>query len=208
MSTLVFQNPFSTRFVQPGAIPWLATDISLRAVLFRLYDVDNRAIICGPHGSGKSTILSHLASVAQREGLKVHCLRIRSWIDAIRVMRVFATINPKQSLVSVDSWELLGFLGWFLCQFADFRGLCVVVTVHERPWWNNWPVLLNTKADDKTFRLLVHELMAKYAGSKTIEFSGAMLRDVFQRHSGNLREGFFELYDHYERQSRIPFSRK
>ena len=208
MSTLVFQNPFSTRFVQPGAIPWLTTDISLRAVLFRLYDVDNRAIICGPHGSGKSTILSHLASVAQREGLKVHCLRIRSWIDAIRVMRVFATINPKQSLVSVDSWELLGFLGWFLCQFADFRGLCVVVTVHERPWWNNWPVLLHTKADDKTFRLLVHELMAKYAGSKTIEFSGAMLRDVFQRHSGNLREGFFELYDHYERQSRIPFSRK
>ena len=38
------------------------------------------------------------------------------------------------------------------------------------------------------------ELMTKYAGSKTIEFSGAMLRDVFQRHSGNLREGFFELF--------------
>ena len=208
MSTLVFQNPFSTRFVQPGAIPWLATDTSIDSLLFRLYDVGNRAIICGPHGSGKSTILSHLASVAQREGLKVHCLRIRSWIDAIRVMRVFATINPKQSLVSVDSWERLGFFGWFLCQFADFRGLRVVVTVHKRPWWNNWPVLLHMKADDKTFRLLVDELMTKYAGSKTIEFSGAMLRDVFQRHSGNLREGFFELYDHYERQSRITFSGK
>jgi len=208
MSTLVFQNPFSTRFVQPGAIPWLATDTSIDSLLFRLYDAGNRAIICGPHGSGKSTILSHLASVAQRKGLKVHCLRIRSWIDAIRVMRVFATINPKQSLVSVDSWERLGFFGWFLCQFADFRGLCVVVTVHKRPWWNNWPVLLHMKADDKTFRLLVDELMTKYAGSKTIEFSGAMLRDVFQRHSGNLREGFFELYDHYERQSRITFSGK
>ena len=208
MSTLVFQNPFSTRFVQPGAIPWLATDTSIDSLLFRLYDVGNRAIICGPHGSGKSTILSHLASVAQRKGLKVHCLRIRSWIDAIRVMRVFATINPKQSLVSVDSWERLGFFGWFLCQFADFRGLCVVVTVHKRPWWNNWPVLFHMKADDKTFRLLVDELMTKYAGSKTIEFSGAMLRDGFQRHSGNLREGFFELYDHYERQSRITFSGK
>ena len=208
MSTLVFQNPFSTRFVQPGAIPWLATDTSIDSLLFRLYDVGNRAIICGPHGSGKSTILSHLASVAQRKGLKVHCLRIRSWIDAIRVMRVFATINPKQSLVSVDSWERLGFFGRFLCQFADFRGLCVVVTVHKRTWWNNWPVLLHMKADDKTFRLLVDELMTKYAGSKTIEFSGAMLRDVFQRHSGNLREGFFELYDHYERQSRITFSGK
>ena len=140
-----------------------------------------------------------------RKGLKVHCLRIRSWIDAIRVMRVFATINPKQSLVSIDSWELLGFFGWFLCQFADFRGLRVVVTVHEKPWWNNWPVLLHMKADNKTFCLLVDELMTKYAGSKTIKFSGAMLKDIFQRHSGNLREGFFELYDHYERQSRITF---
>ena len=125
MSTLVFQNPFSTRFVQPGAIPWFAADTSLSTLLFRLYDVGNRAIICGPHGSGKSTILSHLASVAQRQGLKVHCLRICSWIDAIRVMRVFATMNPKQSIVSVDSWELLGFfwvvsvpvcrLPWYLC---------------------------------------------------------------------------------------------
>ena len=205
MSTFVFQNPFSTRFVQPGAIPWLATDTSIDSLLFRLYDVGNRAIICGPHGSGKSTILSHFASVAQRKGLKVHCLRIRSWIDAIRVMRVFATINPKQSLVSIDSWELLGFFGWFLCQFADFRGLRVVVTVHEKPWWNNWPVLLHMKADNKTFCLLVDELMTKYAGSKTVKFSGAMLKDIFQRHSGNLREGFFELYDHYERQSRITF---
>ena len=208
MSTLVFQNPFSTRFVQPGAIPWLAADTSLRSLLFKLYDVGNRAIICGPHGSGKSTILSHLSSVAQRQGLKVHCLRICSWIDAIRVMRVFATMNPKQSIVSVDSWELLGFSGWFLCQFADFRGICVVVTVHEKPWWNNWPVLLHTKANDKTFRRLVYGLMTKFTGSETIKFSRAMLKDVFQRHSGNVREAFFELYDHYERQSRIALSAK
>ena len=64
------------------------------------------------------------------------------------------------------------------------------------------------KADDKIFRLLVDGLMTNYAGFKTIEFSGAMLKDVFQRHSGNLREGFFELYDHYEQQSRIIFSGK
>ena len=87
----------------------------------RLCSIDNRAIICGPHGSGKSTILSHLVSIAQREGLNVHCLRISSWLDVIGVIRVFATIHPKQSLVAIDSWELLGFLGWFLCQLADCK---------------------------------------------------------------------------------------
>ena len=181
----------------------MSTGTSLSSLLLRLCSIDNRAIICGPHGSGKSTILSHLVSIAQREGLNVHCLRISSWLDVIGVIRLFATIHPKQSLVAIDSWELLGFLGWFLCQLADFRGVCVILTVHEVPWWNRWPVLLHMEADTKIFHQLVHELMAKSSRSKNIKFSRAMLNDVLQRNSGNYREAFFELYDHYERQSRI-----
>ena len=203
MSTLVIQNPFSTRFIRPGAIPWLSTDASLNSLLLRLCSVDNRALICGPHGSGKSTILSHLVSTAQRQGLNVHYLRISSWLDVIGVIRVFATIRPKKSLVAIDSWELLGFLGWFLCQLADFRGVGVILTVHEVPWWNRWPVLLHMEADAKTFQQLVHELMTKSSRSENIKFSRAMLHDVLQRNSGNFRESFFELYDHYERQSRL-----
>ena len=203
MSTLVIQNPFSTRFIRPGAIPWLSTDASLNSLLLRLCSVDNRALICGPHGSGKSTILSHLVSTAQRQGLNVHYLRISSWLDVIGVIRVFATIRPKKSLVAIDSWELLGFLGWFLCQLADFRGVGVILTVHEVTWWNRWPVLLHMEADDKTFQQLVHELMTKSSRSENIKFSRAMLHDVLQRNSGNFRESFFELYDHYERQSRL-----
>ena len=203
MSTLVFQNPFSTRFVRPGAIPWLSTGTSLSSLLVRLCSVDNRAIICGPHGSGKSTILSHLISIAQRQGLNVHFLRISSWFDVIRVIRVFVTIHPKQSLVAIDSWELLGFLGWFLCKLADFRGVCVILTVHKEPWWNRWPVLLHMEANAEIFYQLVHELMTKCLRSENFKFSRAMLHDVLQRNSGNFREAFFELYDHYERQSRI-----
>lgn len=208
MNTPVFQNPFSTRFVRPGVIPWHSTETSLSSLLLRLYRRDNRAIICGPHGSGKSTILCHLASEAKRKGFKIHCLRICSRLDAIRVVRVFATIDPRQSIVSIDSWELLGFLGWFLCRLAEFRGIRVVVTVHHRTWWNNWPVLLNTEADEKIFRQLVQELLAKFSENQTIQFNGALLKDVFQRHSGNLRESFFELYDHYELQCRTTLSAK
>ena len=92
----------------------------------------------------------------------------------IGVIRLFATIHPKQSLVAIDSWELLGFLGWFLCQLADFRGVCVILTVHEVPWWNRWPVLLHI-ADAKTFHQR-SRLMAKSSRSKNIKFSRAMLR--------------------------------
>jgi hypothetical protein len=62
--------------------------------------------------------------------------------------------------------------------------------------------------DEKTFHGLVQELLAKFSGTGTIEFNDAMLKDVFQRHSGNLRESFFELYDHYELQYRTTLSAK
>ena len=62
--------------------------------------------------------------------------------------------------------------------------------------------------DEKTFHWLVKELLEKFSGTETIEFNSAMLKDVFQRHSGNLRESFFELYDHYERQYRTTLFAK
>ncbi len=58
-------NPFATRFVAPGIIPWVAVDQgapSLELLAARLtQDFRNRAEIVGPHGSGKSTLMRHLA---------------------------------------------------------------------------------------------------------------------------------------------------
>ncbi len=202
MSTVVIHNPFSTRFIRPGVIPWHSTTTSPSALLNTLKDFDNRVIISGPHGSGKSTLLNHFCSLARVQGHEVCYLRCHSWIDAMRAIRLFVDVSPRHDFVCIDSFEMLSFFGWFLCLIADLRGIGVVVTVHERPWWCTWPVLVNTKTRFKTFDKLVQELMTKCSRTEMINFSKEMLQDVFKRNSGNFRESFFELYDHYESHSR------
>src|SRR5581483_12050635 len=54
-------NPFSTRFIQPGAIPFhFPTPDGLAAIVRRLEGAGGRGQIIGPHGSGKSTLLAAL----------------------------------------------------------------------------------------------------------------------------------------------------
>jgi hypothetical protein len=66
-------NPFATRYVQPGAIPWLAETAAPQPVaepvdeayfaglVDRFENVcKRRGAIVGPHGTGKSTLLEHL----------------------------------------------------------------------------------------------------------------------------------------------------
>jgi hypothetical protein len=64
-------NPFATRYVHPGAIPWLVptTDQGPQPADARFFarlvdrfenECQRRAAIVGPHGTGKSTLLEHL----------------------------------------------------------------------------------------------------------------------------------------------------
>ena len=62
-------NPFSTRFVRPGAVPYLfAPGQSADGLVRRLAGFGWRGQIIGPHGSGKSTLLAALAEPLARAG--------------------------------------------------------------------------------------------------------------------------------------------
>lgn len=202
MSPVVFQNPFSTRFTRPGVISWHSTSTSPSGLLKSLEELDDRALISGPHGSGKSTLLSHCCAAARAQGYEVYYFRCYSWVDVVRAVRLLVESSPKHDFVCIDSLEMLRFFGWFFCLVADFRRVRVVVTVHKRPWWCMWPVLVNTETSFRTFHELVRGLMAKCSPMETINFSKVMLQDIFKRNAGNLRESFFELYDQYEVHSR------
>src|SRR3954454_24922938 len=62
-------NPFATRFIRPGAIPFLFLDgDSAEAIVERLEANQWRGQIIGKHGSGKSTLLATLAPVIEAAG--------------------------------------------------------------------------------------------------------------------------------------------
>ncbi|MBX3423593.1 MAG: hypothetical protein KF752_18710 [Pirellulaceae bacterium] len=69
-------NPFATRYVAPGRLPWVESDgVTLRHLQQQLERLNGRAQILGPHGSGKSTLLSHLVpllgNVTQRDSAQL-----------------------------------------------------------------------------------------------------------------------------------------
>lgn len=55
-------NPFATRYVRPGMVDWFDTDAPSLAAIARRFteELEWRAAIVGPHGTGKSTLLEHL----------------------------------------------------------------------------------------------------------------------------------------------------
>ncbi len=55
-------NPFSTRYIQPGAIPYqfFGTESADQLVKRFQTELNGRGAIIGPHGSGKSTLLESL----------------------------------------------------------------------------------------------------------------------------------------------------
>lgn len=72
-------NPFATRFVAPGKVPWIsASESELPTLAARFQELHRRAAIVGPHGSGKSTLLEYLVpcvvpeSVSNLDGADWH----------------------------------------------------------------------------------------------------------------------------------------
>ncbi len=62
-------NPFATRHVRPGAIPYrFAPGSAAEGVVERLAAADWQGQIIGPHGSGKSTLLATLLPAIESAG--------------------------------------------------------------------------------------------------------------------------------------------
>src|SRR5262245_49587973 len=76
-SSNVSSNPFSTRFIRPGAIPFIFSAGESAESLVDHLRVNNwRGQIIGPHGSGKSTLLAALLPALQAAGRTVACVSL------------------------------------------------------------------------------------------------------------------------------------
>ena len=195
-------NPFATRSTRPGAVPWQPLPDAPDELLERLAQGGGRGAICGPHGSGKSTLLQHLLAAAAERGWKTRLVAIRSQADLGRAVAAIVLAAGRGCWLGIDSWEKLGRFGGPLAWLARRRGGQIVVTTHQPTGY--WPVLVNIRPDEETFRRLVAQLLRQADGShsRAAVFEPPQLDAIFRRHRGNIREAFFELYDHFEQVSR------
>jgi hypothetical protein len=187
-------NPFSTRRVRPGAIPFLfPPGQNAEALVDRLREAGWWGEIVGRHGSGKSTLLATLTTAIERAGqrtvlITLHDGQRRLPLDIERDCR----LRPPVVLI-VDGYEQLG--RWrrlLLKRFCRRQGIGLLVTAHESM---GLPPLCRTVVTLELAEQIVHQLL----GDQPWPFLPAEVSRSLSRRGDDLREMLFDLYDLYER---------
>ncbi len=187
-------NPFSTRYVQPGSLPYLFPEgVDADQLVDRLCRADWRGQLIGPHGSGKSTLL---------HTLKPRLLQTRSQL-AWYTLRGGQRQLPKEMADQVDTWEsrtlviIDGYeqLGWYARRQLNHRcrrsAAGLLVTSHTP---RRLPIIYQLAPALPTVQTLVNQLTQDHADV----LSPKDIAACFDACNGNVREVLFALYDLYE----------
>jgi energy-coupling factor transporter ATP-binding protein EcfA2 len=186
-------NPFSTRHVRPGVIPFLfSPGQNAETLVDRLRHAGWWGEIIGRHGSGKSTLLAVLTAAIERAGQRtvlvtLHDGQRRLPLDPKRDGR----LRPPMVLI-VDGYEQLG--RWrrlALKRFCRCQGIGLLVTAHAPM---GLPLLYQTTVTLGVAELVVRQLL----GDQPSPFTVAEVSQALSRRNGDLREMLFDLYDLYE----------
>ncbi|REK49102.1 MAG: hypothetical protein DWQ46_00935 [Planctomycetota bacterium] len=206
-------NPFSSRAVRPGAMPFLCEagadeprqQIALDELVDRLARSGNRGQIVGPHGSGKSTLLAALVPRLAERGQEVRAIALhdgqrRLPADFLKPVGEFATVGGLEPdggathvLLVVDGYEQLAWRArWRLGRCCRRRGWGLLITAHRDM---GLPAIWQTEVSLPLARRLVDRLLAH----RSFGVDDAELAHLLTLHRGNMRSVLFDLYDRYER---------
>jgi hypothetical protein len=125
-------NPFATRFVRPGAIPFLFPPaIDAERLVARLAELNWRGAIVGPHGSGKSTLLESLRPELSRAGRRVVHFALHDGERSLPPTPRESRSWNKNTVVIVDGYEQLSVWNrWRLERRQRRIGCGLLVTSH------------------------------------------------------------------------------
>ncbi len=184
-------NPFSTRFVQPGAVPFrFFTHSGLAELVSQLEATDGWGEIIGPHGSGKSTLLATLLPA-----LTAWPVRHIHLNTSYRTLPADLFDPPKRgSLLVIDGFEQLGPLTRFQVKRHCRQQKCgLLVTAHRSM---GFPLLCRTDVTPEAAAELIAGLVPP--GGEWV-LDGFDIAARLRHHRGSLREVLFELYDRWTR---------
>ncbi len=193
MTTIVLpplSNPFATRFIRPGAIPYLFPPaIDATRLVARLAELGWRGAIVGPHGSGKSTLLESLRPELVRAGRQVVHFALHDGEHSLPPTPRESRTWNRETIVIVDGYEQLSAWNrWRLERRQRRLGCGLLVTTHGP---TRLPELYRTVIDCEKFERIVERV----AGDERCLISADDIRRAFSLHGPNAREALFALYD-------------
>ncbi|WP_146118875.1 hypothetical protein [Blastopirellula marina] len=186
---MVSTNPFASRQVRPGAIPFqFSADQSAQQIIERLRQAKWRGAIVGPHGSGKSTLLETLSPLWPEQGLA----EVRVTLHSDGQMTGQLRLPRKDEILVVDGLEQLSWLvrRWFLWRFG-MANRKVLATCHAEI---GLPVVFATAPTAEMAAQLAEMLQKESEPLVTADDA----RMMCESNAADLRETLFQLYHLYE----------
>jgi hypothetical protein len=194
-------NPFASRCVCPGAVPFFfPPGQGVADLVERLRTFGWRGQIVGGHGTGKSTLLAVLLPELRRAGrepvvMTLHGGRRTVSAEEWRALRLAEESCPGVQVV-VDGFERLSRWRRFRLRWrCRRRGHGLLVTAHDDI---GLPDLYRTEVTAELAGRVLDHLLPGPRRS----ISETDLAERLTRHAGNLREALFDLYDLFEQRHR------
>lgn len=198
LSERLFTNPFATRWVRPGAIEYrFEGSESIDSLIHQLRQNAWRGAIIGPHGTGKSTLVQTLLPALVAAGREPVTIQLRDGemqnsLCANEISQAATRCQQVGVVVIVDGYEQLNWFARLRLHWQCRRASCgLIVTAHQRIWL---PTLWQTQPTAEMVCKLVRSALPNHGNS----ISSDEIVNAYNRHRGNVRETFFELYDLFE----------
>lgn len=191
------RNPFATRHTRPGSLvprDSAGAPLDLETLAARACALGVAAIE-GPHGSGKTNLLSALGRHLAADGRFVEATRVRAARDGFRVLERVRRARPGATLC-VDGWEALGRAWAALIRWSAIRRrVGLIVTCHRAL---GIPTLVRCTTTPTLLARLVADL-PDHGGL----IGDSDIAAAFAARRGDVREALYDLYDRFERRARL-----
>lgn len=180
-------NPFAVERAE--AIRYRPLHTTIDGILVRLRELNYRAAIIGPEGSGKTTLVETLQQILRHKGFQTSLTFVNdtSHFAGPACRRLLSELT-RDTILLLDGADLIRRRDWSLLKRHTItHAYGLVITSHRR---GLLPTLIECSTTPTLLKDIIDDLLPS---GRTIP--AEFLDTLYRRHQGNLRDCLRELYD-------------